>query len=45
MSSTALLDIHGLRQTFPRADGGELQDQGLYVGMAPWQSYFLALEE
>jgi NitT/TauT family transport system ATP-binding protein len=24
MSSTALLDIHGLRQTFPRADGGEL---------------------
>jgi NitT/TauT family transport system ATP-binding protein len=22
--STALLDIHGLRQTFPRADGGEL---------------------
>jgi hypothetical protein len=26
-------------------DGGELQDQGLYVGMAPWQSYFLALAE
>ncbi len=24
MSSTALLDIHALRQTFPRADGGEL---------------------
>jgi NitT/TauT family transport system ATP-binding protein len=24
MSSTALLDIHGLRQSFPRADGGEL---------------------
>jgi NitT/TauT family transport system ATP-binding protein len=24
MSSSALLDIHGLRQTFPRADGGEL---------------------
>jgi NitT/TauT family transport system ATP-binding protein len=24
VSSTALLDIHGLRQTFPRADGGEL---------------------
>jgi NitT/TauT family transport system ATP-binding protein len=24
MSSTALLDIHKLRQTFPRADGGEL---------------------
>ena len=24
MSSNALLDIHGLRQTFPRADGGEL---------------------
>ena len=22
--STALLEIHGLRQTFPRADGGEL---------------------
>jgi NitT/TauT family transport system ATP-binding protein len=24
MSSSALLDIHGLRQSFPRADGGEL---------------------
>ncbi|HWK17398.1 MAG TPA: hypothetical protein VNR66_08100 [Solirubrobacteraceae bacterium] len=24
-------------------DGGELQDQGLYVGMGPWESYFLAL--
>ncbi len=24
MSGTALLDIHALRQTFPRADGGEL---------------------
>ena len=24
MSMTALLDIHGLRQTFPKADGGEL---------------------
>ena len=24
-------------------DGGELQDQGLYVGMRPWESYFLAL--
>jgi NitT/TauT family transport system ATP-binding protein len=24
MSGSALLDIHGLRQTFPRADGGEL---------------------
>lgn len=22
--STALLDIHALRQTFPKADGGEL---------------------
>jgi hypothetical protein len=22
--SEALLDIHGLRQTFPKADGGEL---------------------
>ena len=22
--STALLDVHSLRQTFPRADGGEL---------------------
>ena len=28
--------------TFER-DGGELQDQGLYVGMRPWESYFLAL--
>jgi hypothetical protein len=25
-------------------DGGELQDRGLYVGMAPWESYFLALD-
>jgi hypothetical protein len=24
-------------------DGGELQDSGLYVGMAPWEPYFLAL--
>ncbi|MGZ6708088.1 MAG: alpha-amylase family glycosyl hydrolase [Solirubrobacteraceae bacterium] len=24
-------------------DGGELQDQGLYVGMRPWESYFLSL--
>ena len=24
-------------------DGGELQDEGLYVGMKPWESYFLAL--
>ena len=24
-------------------DGGELQDEGLYVGMGPWESYFLAL--
>ncbi len=23
-------------------DGGELQDEGLYVGMGPWESYFLA---
>ena len=28
--------------TFDR-DGGELGDEGLYVGMGPWQSYFLAL--
>jgi len=25
-------------------DGSELQDEGLYVGMAPWESYFFALE-
>jgi hypothetical protein len=24
-------------------DGGELQDSGLYVGMGPWEPYFLAL--
>ena len=24
MSASTLLDIHALRQTFPRADGGEL---------------------
>ena len=28
--------------TFDR-DGAELQDDGLYVGMGPWETYFLAL--
>jgi hypothetical protein len=26
-------------------DGTELQDQGLYVGMGPWEPYFLALAD
>ena len=31
------------RNAFER-DGYGLQTEGLYVGMRPWESYFLALE-
>ncbi len=24
-------------------DGGELEREGLYIGMAPWEHYFLTL--
>jgi hypothetical protein len=34
-----------LRDRAFERDGGELQDQGLYVAMGPWESYFLALAE
>ena len=33
-----------LNDTDFHREGGELQDDGLYVGMGPWETYFLALK-